>query len=83
MTAWDWILKTLEFFFVTILLKYIVAHWVAERLTKLFKRLVIKTKEQAILWIHYRDRAMGHGHDRDPDVCLDGSCQDINLNNVN
>lgn len=76
---WPFVWKTLELFIGTVIVKYIILHWVADQIQKWFKRIVIRTKQQAILWVHYREKAMGHGHKyKSPETCQDGVCRAYN-----
>lgn len=73
----------LEWFFVTIIIKYIVVRWIADIVLTNIKRVLIKTRTHAIYWFHYRERAAGHGHKYDtPELCQDGACKSLTDPNV-
>jgi len=79
MDFWDLTYRFLtEFLIGTVIIKLIIAHSMADLILKLLKWMLIRTKQQAILWIHYRDRAMNRGHALEHAVCIDGLCHFIN-----
>lgn len=67
-----------EFLFGTIILKMIIAHGIADLILRGFKWAVIRSRRQAVLWVHYRDRAMKRGHGLDHAICREGLCHFLN-----
>lgn len=75
-SAWPWIW---EWVIIGIVYKALVAHYIGGWIVKWSKKKLLSTKEQVALWFHYRDRAMGKGHEEDPEVCLEeGLCYEVN-----
>lgn len=65
-----------EFLLVTVLFKYIILRWIAEKLGKFLKSQLVRTRVHVVYWIHYREKALGHGHQyASPEVCRDGVCK--------
>lgn len=65
----------LNYIVVTVVLKYIVGKWVAEKVTDILRYLLIRTQRDAVSWLHFRERAMKHGHNYpSPELCRDGVC---------
>lgn len=65
-----------EFFVVGILIKYVFAKWLAEKVLKGIKFVLVRSQRHAIYWLHYREKAMGHGHQYEtPELCQDGVCR--------
>lgn len=68
----------IDFIVVTVIFKYIVVHWIAEKCMGVFKWAMIRSKDEAIAWYHYSEGAMGHGHTaRTPHLCEDGFCKQL------
>lgn len=66
----------LDFLVVTVFFKVIIVHWTADRVLDVFKYLVVRTKRQAVYWVHFREKALGHCHQYPtPEVCQDGICK--------
>lgn len=51
-----------SFLLVTVLLKVIIAHWVAERLEDYGKKVFSSSERNFAIWLHYQARANGIGH---------------------
>ena len=67
-----------DFLIVTIIFKYIIVHWIAEKCMKAFKFMIVKTKSEAISWIHYSEGSSGNGHKSStPYNCEDGYCKQL------
>jgi hypothetical protein len=45
-----------DFFIVTVVFKYIIARWIAEKLRSMFISFFIRTKHDLMLYVHYRDK---------------------------
>lgn len=81
-TVGDWA----HFLVIGVVLRGIFSKWLGIKLVKYFfeplvrraiKRLTTTEREIAI-WLHHRNRALGHGHNhKSPIVCLDGKCRII------
>jgi hypothetical protein len=68
----------IDFIVVTVLFKYIILHWLTDMIVRVFKFVVIRTKDEAITWYHYSEGARGHGHTAaTPYLCDDGICRQI------
>jgi hypothetical protein len=40
------------------------------------RKHLIKTQKEAAIWLHYRNKAHGHGHQqKNPIICTDGKCR--------
>jgi hypothetical protein len=60
---WDFLSNVVEFIVVGVILKIIVAHWIAERIQKYAISLFSRTERRSAIWNHYRSRAFGRGHE--------------------
>lgn len=71
-SVWEWLW---EFFVLTVLVKAIAAHWVAQQVKKGWRHLIGSTDRYQAIWNHYQARAKGLGHEND-DVtdCRQGNC---------
>ena len=69
---WDFLW---DFLVMTVVVKAIAAHWVAQQVKKGWKKLIGSTDRYTAIWAHYQERAKGHGHQND-DVthCRQGNC---------
>lgn len=72
----DLVVKLGEFLFFTVIIKYIVLKWVAERLLTMFKRFFVTTERAAAIWMHYVNQALNKGHRHDTPIdCEDDRCR--------
>lgn len=55
----------IDFLVITVGLKFIIGHWIAERLETLIKRWFHQTDRKQAIWEHYKSRAEGRGHQND------------------
>lgn len=70
--------NVVEWFFVTIVIKYIISKWIAQKTVEIMKKVLVSSQKHAIYWVHYRERAIGRGHKADvPETCRDGLCKTI------
>ena len=77
------ILDIIDFFVITIMFKYIFVHGVADICMKLFKLILLRTKEEVVTWTHYSEGSRGKGHiARTPHECNDGLCKQMNNKNA-
>lgn len=64
------------FLTVTVLVKYIISQWVANKIMGIFKLLVVRSERHAVYWVHYHQKAIGKTHQYPtPNVCQDGVCK--------
>lgn len=64
-----------EFVITTVILKMIVAHWIADQIQKYAQKFFGKSERRAAIWVHYHARAFGKGHTSDSVVdCGEGEC---------
>lgn len=76
MSFTDTVGNIVEFVIVTVLFKVIVVHWIADRILALLKFMLVRSERQAVMWIHYYDKALGHAHQYpNPAECQDGLCK--------
>jgi len=54
--------NTLDFLLIAVVLKIIVAHWLAERLEDYAKRLFQSSERNFAIWLHYQAQANEVGH---------------------
>ncbi len=67
-----------EFLLFTVVFKYIIVHWIAEQLVRIFKYFFVRSKREVAIWIHYRNQAMNKGHKHDTPIdCEDEWCRII------
>jgi hypothetical protein len=67
-----------EFFVGTILIKIILAHWLADRTMWAVKKVVGRSERKMTIWNHYQHRALGAGHDpKNVLECTDGKCPSL------
>jgi hypothetical protein len=53
----------------------IIAKGLANWLSGFFKYCFLRTQKNIVTYIHYREKAMKHGHDyKSPLTCTDGVC---------
>jgi hypothetical protein len=71
------LLTLIEGFFTLIVLKMIVAHWVAQRVETLFIWAFVRSKTDLATWLHYRNKASGNGHRHGLAECDDFDCAKI------
>lgn len=58
-----------------VIIKYIIAHWIGERILKYSKTWFASTERNTAIWLHYLDRAAGAGHASDSVLdCHQGRC---------
>jgi hypothetical protein len=70
------IFNVIEFLVVTVFFKYILLRWVAEKLAKYFQQFFVRTERETAIWLHYRNRALGIGHQhKTPIRCSEGLCR--------
>lgn len=76
-TAIDEIAKFLfEFLVMGVIVKYIIVHWVAQKMLALFKFFLLKTQRHVIYWAHFHEKAIGKTHQyATPEECRDGICR--------
>jgi len=66
------ILKSvIDFLIVTVILKAIIAHWLAERLTNYLKN---SSERNLAIWLHYQTQAAGKGHNKSILRCIEEKC---------
>ena len=64
-----------EFLIFTVILKVIIAHWLAEHILKYSKKWFSTTERNLAIWHHYMLRAEGKGHDAGSVLeCAEGEC---------
>lgn len=69
-----------EFLVITVGVKMIVGHWVAERISKRLKAWFATTDRKQAIWLHYNARAAGAGHLNDNVLtCGQDKCAVFNL----
>lgn len=73
-TIGSFLLKAIEFFFFTIVVKYIVVRWIAEKTKKYFVKFFVVSEREVAIWMHYRNKAMDAGHTDPIHKCDDGRC---------
>lgn len=79
MKFWQLVGDAFNFIVVGIFFKYIVVRWIADKMTKALKVFLVRTEHQAVAWIHYKEKARGHGHQYPtPELCQDGVCRTVN-----
>lgn len=67
-----------EFFVGTILIKIILAHWLADRVMAGMQRFIGRSERRKAIWTHYQHRALGIGHGpKDVLDCTDGKCPSL------
>lgn len=73
-STFDFLGSAIEWLFVTIFIKYIAARYIAEKI----KDFLVKTRDDAIRWEHYRIKAIGKHHQIEPpEACDEGACRFI------
>lgn len=56
-------LKSITDFLVTaVIIKYIVAHWIADRLISIFKKVFITSERDIAIWLHFKNKALNKSH---------------------
>ena len=64
-----------EFVVITVGLKIIVGHWLAEVILKYSKKWFERTERHNIIWLHYQARARHENHESANVLhCNDGDC---------
>lgn len=58
----EFIRQLIEFVLITVILKVIVAHWLAERILSYAKKLFNSSERNLAIWLHYQAQVSGHGH---------------------
>lgn len=48
----------LDFLISVVIVKYIIAHWIADRLMGVFKKLFITSERDIAIWLHYKNKAL-------------------------
>ena len=72
----DFIISAGEFLVFTVILKVIIAHWLADHIIAYSKVWMSQTERNLAIWTHYQDRAFGHGHNSESVLdCGQGKCQ--------
>lgn len=72
----DTVGQTIEFVVVTVIFKVIIVHWLADKLLALLKFILVRSERQAVIWVHYYDKALGRAHKYpSPMECQDGLCK--------
>lgn len=71
------LLKTaFEFVVVTIFIKQIMGRWLADKITRVFQKFFVKSRREAAIWLHYRNKALNKGHThKTPIRCEDDACK--------
>lgn len=65
----------LEFIVFTVVVKAILAHWIAEQIIRLAKWAITLTPRQQSIWEHFQLQAQGKGHAHDDvTICGEGAC---------
>jgi hypothetical protein len=68
----------IEFVVGTLLIKFILAQWLSDRFGDLLHWIFVRSTNQAIAWTHYKNKAMGRGHQaKTPRECTDNGCKAI------
>ena len=69
----------LNFLIFTVLVKYIITKWLADKTIKsfnfLFVKFFIKTKEEMAIWLHYLNKHVDKNHTHSTIECPDGQCK--------
>jgi hypothetical protein len=58
----DFLKSVADFILLTVVVKIIIGHWVAERIMLLSQKIFGKTERNMAIWLHYKAQAAGHGH---------------------
>lgn len=61
-------------FFTTIVIKYIVVKWVAEKTRIILFKMFVKSSRDLAVWLHYFNRRVDKGHQHPLPKCDDGQC---------
>lgn len=75
----------IDFVVVGVVLKLVVAEWLAKwarrlfiLIFRLFRHVVVRSEHDLITWLHFEKRAAKKGHkQRTPLACEDGDCRKI------
>jgi hypothetical protein len=71
----DFIKSVMDFIVIAVVLKIIVAHWLAERILGYSKRVFESSERNFAIWLHYQARATGVGHIAESVLgCAEGKC---------
>jgi hypothetical protein len=58
----DFLKSLFDFVVLTVVVKIIIGHWVAERITEYSKKLFHSSERNFAIWLHYQQQAEGRGH---------------------
>jgi len=58
----DFIKSVADFVLIAVVLKIIVAHWLAERILNYSKKVFSSSERNMAIWLHYQAQANGAGH---------------------
>lgn len=65
-----------DFIIYGVIVKYVIAKWLARLFTKYFKKYIVQTARERAIWTHYIEHAVKHGHrPKSPLKCEDGACK--------
>lgn len=64
-----------EFILYGVIIKYVIAKWLAGMFVRYFKKYIVQTARERAIWTHYIEHSLKHGHKkRSPVKCQDGAC---------
>lgn len=66
----DFLKSIVDFIIVAVILKVIIAHWLAERILSFSKELFHSTDRNLAIWMHYKEGHLTSSVLR----CVDGKC---------